>query len=143
MKKISVLFILAVLLVIALSRAMQGVTDPSKYIYSIYHADAIVNRHSAGATRQMPVYAISIGNISFGGVPYEMFSADGKTVKAGDTHPMTIVASLANGHNGYVPSTVHMTNGGYSADIAYVAKGSSDRLDSKLIELLNQLRTAQ
>ena len=127
----------------ALNKAMSGVKDPSKYIYSIYHADAIVNRHSAGATRQMPVYAISIGDVSFGGVPYEMFSADGKTVKSGDTHAMTIISTLTNGNDGYVPSTAHMNNGGYSADITYVAKGSADSLNSKLIDLLNQLRTAQ
>lgn len=126
----------------ALTKAMQGVTDPSKYIYSIYHADAIVNRHSASKTRQMSVYAISIGDVSFGGGPYEMFSKDGKTIKSSDTHPMTMITFLTNGHNGYVPSTDHMNNGGYSADIAYVAKGSSDLLDAKIIELMNQLREA-
>jgi hypothetical protein len=126
----------------ALAAAMQGVTDPSKYIYSIYHAEAIVIRHSAAATRKMPVYAISIGDVSFGGGPYEMFSKDGKTIKNGDTHPMTMITFLTNGHNGYVPSTDHMNNGGYSADITYVAKGSSDLLDAKIIELMNQLREA-
>ena len=126
----------------ALAAAMQGVTDPSKYIYSIYHAEAIVNRRSAAATRKMSVYAISIGDVSFGGGPYEMFSKDGKTIKNGDTHPMTMITFLTNGHNGYVPSTDHMNNGGYSADIAYVAKGSSDLLDAKIIELMNQLREA-
>ena len=126
-----------------LESLMSGVTTESKYIYSIYHADAIVNRHSAGATRNLYAYAISIGDISFAGGPYEMFSEDGRTIKNGDTHPATIICFLANGHNGYLPSTTNWNNGGYSVDITYYAKGSSDTMNSKLIELLNQVDVAR
>ena len=126
---------------------MNGVTNASQYIYSVYHADAIVNRYnyknSGKTTRTLSAYAISIGDVSFGGIPYEMFSQDGRTVKNGDTHPATIICYLANGHNGYLPSTTHMNNGGYSADITYYAKGSSDTMNAKLIELLQEVDVAR
>ena len=122
---------------------MDGVTDESKYIYSIYHADAIVNRHSEGATRNLQAYAISIGDISFAGGPYEMFSEDGRTIKNGDTHPATIMCFLANGHNGYLPSSTNWSNGGYSVDITYYAQGSSGTMNTKFIELLNQVDVAR
>ncbi len=124
-----------------LNSLMSGVTTESQYIYSVYHADAIVNRYNYnGTTRTLSAYAISIGDVSFGGVPYEMFSEDGRTVKNGDTHPATIICYLANGHNGYLPSTTHMNNGGYSADITYYAKGSADTMNKTLIDLFKQAR---
>lgn len=126
-----------------LDSLMSGVTNEANYIYSIYHAEAIVNRHTAAATRSLQAYAISIGDVSFGGIPYEMFSADGQTVKANDTHPATIICYLANGHNGYLPSVTHWNNGGYSVDITYYAKGSSTTMNNKLIELLKQVDVAR
>lgn len=121
----------------------------AKWIYSIYHADAIVNRYNymypnsttVRTTKPLTVYAISIGGVSFGGVPYEMFSEDGRAVKNADlSHQATIICYLANGHQGYVPSARHWQNGGYSVDIAYFGSSASTTLNSTLGTMLNDLK---
>ncbi len=114
-------------------------TQRGSYIYSVGHAQQIVARAANPITETMDVYAISIGDVSFAGVPYEMFASDGVYVKDNNNHSMTIVASLANGHNGYVPSLSHWFNGGYSCDISKYAAGSSVTLNAKLVEILNQI----
>ncbi len=124
----------------ALAKAMEGVEDPAKTIYSIYHAESIVKRHTQPQTREMDVFAISIGDIAFAGGPYEMFSSDGRIIREGNGHPVTVITYLTNGHNGYIPSEEHWQSGGYSCDIAYCARGTAAALDYKMIELLNDMR---
>ncbi len=112
-------------------------TERGSYIYSVLHAREIIRRSQLPETMDLDVYAISIGDVSFAGVPYEMFSADGVYVKTNNSHKMTIMATLANGHNGYIPSTEHWGNGGYSCDITKYAQGASDTINQKLVEMLN------
>ncbi len=114
-------------------------TQRGSYIYSVLHAQYIVDRYYDPVTTDVPVYAVSLGDIAFAGVPYEMFSADGIAVKNGNAHKMTIVSYLANGHDGYVPSKKDWEFGGYSCDITKYAQGSSTLLNNKLISILNEI----
>lgn len=122
-------------------------------LHSIYHATSIVHKAARGATRELTIGAIALGDVVFTYHPYEMFDTNGAELRNGtvgnpnyeadrqqtNPYPMTIVCSLGNGHLGYVPSRLGYTNGGYSTDIAYLAPGSGERLVSDYLTILHQL----
>ena len=120
-------------------------------IHSIYHATSIVNKAARGATRELTIGAITLGDVAFTAHPYEMFDTNGMELRSGtlgnpnyetqqsNPYPMTFVCTLGNGHLGYVPSRMGYTNGGYSTDIAYLAPGSGEQLVNDYLTILNEL----
>ena len=124
-------------------------------LHSIYHATSIVNKAARGATRELTIGAIALGDVAFTVHPYEMFDTNGMELRAGtvgnpnykadeqlsNPYPMTFLCTLGNGHLGYVPSLLGYTNGGYSTDIAYLAPGSGERLVADYLRILHDLRS--
>ena len=122
-------------------------------LHSIYHATSIVNKAARGATRELTIGAIALGDVVFTYHPYEMFDTNGMELRSGtvgnpnyepdeqleNPYPMTFLCTLGNGHLGYVPSRLGYTNGGYSTDIAYLAPGSGERLVGNYLAILNEL----
>jgi len=122
-------------------------------LHSIYHATSIVEKAARGATRELTIGAIALGDVVFTFHPYEMFDTNGMELREGtvgnpnyasgeqlaNPYPMTFLCTLGNGHLGYVPSLLGYTNGGYSTDIAYLAPGSGERLVSNYLTILNEL----
>ena len=126
-------------------------------IHSIYHASAIVGKVQAGATRDLTIGAIAIGDVVFTYHPYEMFDTNGMELRSGtvgnenyaaedqleNPYAMTFICTLGNGHLGYVPSLLGYTNGGYSTDIGYLAPGSGEVLVGDYLHLLNEMYNAE
>ena len=56
-------------------------------------------------------------------------------------YKMTIVATIANGYNSYIPSRMGYTNGGYSTDTALFAPGSGERIVADYLKILNELHS--
>ena len=123
-------------------------------IHSIYHAEAIAEKVAAGPTRELTIGAFAIGDVVFTYHPYEMFDTNGMELRAGtvgnenytaeeqleNPYKMTFICSLANGdQNGYIPSQLGYTNGGYSTDITYFAPGTGERLVGDYLQILNEL----
>ena len=122
-------------------------------LHSIYHATSIVTKVSRGATYDLTISAISIGDLVFTSHPYEMFDTNGMELRAGtvgnenyaaedqleNPYAMTVICTISNGHLGYVPSKLGYTNGGYSTDIAYLAPGSGEQLVGDYLAILNEL----
>ena len=122
-------------------------------LHSIYHATSIVNKAARGATRELTIGAITLGEVAFTYHPYEMFDTNGMELRTGtvgnpnyepqaqlkNPYAMTFLCTLGNGHLGYVPSRLGYTNGGYSTDIAYLAPGSGERLVGDYLAILRQL----
>jgi len=123
-------------------------------LHSIYHATSIVNKAARGATRELTIGAIALGDVVFTFHPYEMFDTNGMELRAGtvgnpnyrpheqreNPYPMTFLCTLGNGHLGYVPSLLGYTNGGYSTDISYLAPGSGERLVGDYLNILHELK---
>ena len=112
-------------------------------IHSVYHATAIVAKAKEGPTKEMPVIAISFGDVAICGGQYEMFDTNGMEIKAGSPFAMTFTAHMANGTQGYVPSAMSYKNGCYSADITRYAPGSGEELRDTFLHMLRDLRDAQ
>jgi len=124
-------------------------------IHSVYHAECIIEQAAVGPTRELTIGAITFGDVAFTVHPYEMFDTNGMDLKTGtvgnDAYPaegqlenpfkMTVITTMSNGSNGYLPSRIGCTNGGYSTDITYFAYGTAEILVGDYLELLNELHS--
>jgi len=119
-------------------------------IYSKFHANSIVTRENNKVGDMYDIYlgAFAIGDLAFVSAPYEMFDTNGMEIKNGSPFAMTFINSLStlgsntsySGHIGYIPSALGYANGGYSADISYVAAGTGENLVADFLEMLEGLK---
>lgn len=108
-------------------------------INSPYHASAIISKASRGESEGFDVWAISIGDVGFAIAPYEMFDTNGMFIKENSPKKMTMVATCANGANGYFPSEFACEHGGYEPDTTKYVHGSAEVLANIYVDLLTQL----
>jgi hypothetical protein len=122
-------------------------------IHSTFHANAVVNKAKAGATKDLTISAVTFGDVAFTCHPYEMFDTNGMELRSGtlgngnydaedqleNPFAMTFIATKANASMGYIPSRLGYTNGGYSTDIARYAPGTGEQLVGDYLRLLNEL----
>ncbi len=106
--------------------------------YSKYHVSSIITRYTSDKTIDIPISAISFGDISFASTPYEMFDTNGMQVKDGSPFKMTFMCAYTNGSYGYVPSANVYGNGGYEVYTTRFIKGTGDNVATKLVEMLNE-----
>jgi len=104
--------------------------------YSKYHVSSIITRYNSDATLDIPISAISFGDIAFASTPYEMFDTNGVQVKEGSPFKMTFMCAYTNGSYGYVPSADVYKNGGYEVYTTRFVKGTGDDIAAKLVEML-------
>ena len=132
-----------------------GKAEAAKYpeLHSVYHATNILKKAATDPTIKVNLFAISIGDVVFATVPYEMFDTNGMELRNGtvgnenyapedqleNPYKMTIVSTLTNGHLGYVPSQLGYTNGGYATDITKLASGSGELIVGDLLHMINEL----
>ncbi len=105
--------------------------------YSKYHISSIITRYTSDKTLDIPISAISFGDIAFASTPYEMFDTNGMQVKEGSPFKITFMCAYTNGSYGYVPSTDVYDNGGYEVYTTRFVKGTGDDVAAKLVEMLN------
>lgn len=88
------------------------------------------------------VQVIAIGNVAIAGFPAEYFTEFGLRTKAGSPFAHTLVAELANGWHGYVPTEEAFAHGGYEARLGFqsrLAPEAGDRMCEAALELLAEL----
>jgi hypothetical protein len=108
-------------------------------INSPYHAGAIVTRSKMPNSYTFDIYALSIGDVAFIAVPFEMFDSNGMEVKEGSPFDMTFVLTCANENRGYLPSALAWEHGGYSVDTTRYAEGTAEDLVANYLNMLNAL----
>lgn len=91
------------------------------------------------AELKVPVTALSLGDLAFATVPYEMFHQNGQQVKGGSPFKMTFMCEVTNGDFVYVPAAECYDNGGYEVSITPVAKGGGEKIANHLVEMLTTL----
>jgi neutral ceramidase len=93
-----------------------------------------------GRPLEVEVQVIALGNdIAWVSLPGEIFTELGLAIKEDSTFPHTIVAELANGSIGYIPSRRAYTQGNYEVVSARCAPGSGERLVDAAVKLLTDL----
>lgn len=98
------------------------------------------------ATRELAedveVSALALGDAAIAGFPCELFSAFGARTRASSPFADTIVAELANGWHGYVPTPEAFAHGGYETRFGYTSRlveGAGDAMTDAAIALLGSL----
>ena len=109
-------------------------------VSSVHHAKAILRNFSLGSTLDVDhLGAIAVGDLAFVAAPYEMFSVNGEYIKANSPFEVTVVATIANGGNGYMASAATYDYGGYEADTSRFVKGTAEELADTFLAMLEQL----
>ncbi len=95
-----------------------------------------------GKPDRVEVQVVALGNdIAWVSLPGEIFVELGLAIKQDSPFPHTIIAELANGSIGYVPSRRAYPQGAYEVVSARCAEGSGERLVTTAVKLLKALHT--
>ena len=95
----------------------------------------------SGASWTLPllVQVLKISdNTAIVGLPGELFSEFGKTVREASPFENTIIIELTHCHIGYVPTLEAFSQGGYEAINSRLAPGSGELLSQRAIDLLRK-----
>ena len=98
--------------------------------YTIFRNDEL------GATDELPLTAVSFGDIGFATVPFEMFDTNGMEIKEGSPFRTTFVLTNTGDSMAYVPSALAVPNGGYEVYTTHYEFGTGEKVASALVDLL-------
>lgn len=101
-----------------------------------YEAHFILARSRMGESMEVPLNAITFGDIAFCGAPYEMFDTSAKQVRFASPCPSTFVCSLSGGAYCYVPAAVAYTHGAYETWNCRFVFGTAEKFVNELIRLI-------
>ncbi len=87
-------------------------------------------------TVQVPLNAITFGDVAFCGAPYEMFDTSAKQVRTASSCNTTFVCSLSGGAHCYMPSAVAYTHGAYETWNCRYVLGTAEILVREMIRLI-------
>ena len=88
---------------------------------------------------EVKIQAIRIGDLGLGALPCEVYASTGLDLKQASPFPVTMIISLANGCNGYLPPPDQFELGGYTtwrARSSYLETNAEPRLADRLVGLL-------
>jgi neutral ceramidase len=96
-----------------------------------------------GEPTEVEVQVVALGNdLAWVSLPGEIFVELGMAIKQDSPFEHTIIAELANGSIGYIPTRRAYTQGNYEVVSARCAEGSGEMLVDAAIGLLKELHTA-
>ena len=114
--------------------AAQGIK-----LNSPYHAGAINSRASMADSNSFVISAFSFGSVGVVAFPGEQFDTNGVFIKENSPFAMTIIATKANGENGYFPSQFAFdVSGGYECDTTKYVAGTAERLADQYVAMLTE-----
>jgi hypothetical protein len=97
-----------------------------------------------GKPTEVEVQAIAFGrDLAWVSLPGEIFVELGLAIKQDSPFANTIIAELANGSIGYIPTRRAYTQGNYEVESARCAEGSGELLVDTAIRLLKDLHATQ
>jgi neutral ceramidase len=123
--------------------AVQGGAKPApRFLDQVQAFKAADVAARLGKPLAVEVQVISVGDdLAWVSLPGEIFVELGLAIKAGSPFRQTIIAELANGSIGYVPTRVAYPQGNYEVVSARCAEGSGEKLvDVALKQLRGQFK---
>jgi hypothetical protein len=123
-------------------RALAAVKNPDRLSRSQVYAGEALELARFPATVPVKLQAIRIGDLGIVAIPCEVFAETGLAIKAQSPLDPTLVIELANGYNGYLPTSSQHELGGYEtwpARSAYLEPQAESRIRATALRLLGQL----
>lgn len=106
---------------------------------SQYHCSAIRKHAQLPETKTFEIFALSFGDVAFIGAPYEMFDTSGMKIKEDSPFEVTIVSTIANGGQEYLPSQMAWDYGCYEQYNSNYVAGTAEKLVDAYLGMLNEL----
>ena len=106
------------------------------------HANSTIARSQKGETEDIPLTAVTFGDIAFCAFPYEMFDQNGKEVREASPFKTTYICSLANGSYGYIPTAFAFPHGTYEVNACAYVMGTGEQLAQSMVTMLNECKAA-
>ena len=116
-----------------------GFTSKSDVVWT-YICSAYRLHNGKDGVLDIPISAVSMGDIGFVTAPYEMFDANGVQIKEGSNFKMTFVCAYANGDYGYIPSSLAHSHGGYEVSSCCFVSGTGEELANKMVSMLKEIK---
>lgn len=108
---------------------------------SVHDASVVIQKAAMDATAKIDIHAVSIGDVSFIAVPYEMFDTTGMHIKAQSPYKMTVVMYLTNEIYGYMPDIEAFPHGLYEVDITKFVPGTAEMFEQTYLDMLDALHS--
>lgn len=90
-------------------------------------------------TVDVPIYALSFGDVAWIFGPHEMFDTNAMAVRDASPFTMTLVSSCANGYHTYIPTPHSFDFFAYEAGKTKYFPGTAEQLQDRYIEMLSTL----
>ncbi|MFO0950078.1 MAG: hypothetical protein U0835_02790 [Isosphaeraceae bacterium] len=113
---------------------------PPTFLEQVWTYKVLDVDRRAGKPQEVEVQVIALGKeLAWVSLPGEIFVELGLTIKQDSPFPHTVIAELANGAIGYIPSRRAYPQGNYEVVSARCAEGSGEKLVSAAVKLLDEL----
>ncbi|GIW85993.1 MAG: hypothetical protein KatS3mg108_0317 [Isosphaeraceae bacterium] len=123
-----------------LARVKDGSTPPPTFLEHVHAYKVLDVAARNGQPWEVEVQVIALGNsVAWVSLPGEIFVELGLAIKQDSPFPHTIIAELANGSIGYIPSRRAYNQGNYEVISARCAAGSGERLVDAAVQILKTL----
>lgn len=109
-------------------------------IASVWEAYAIRRRYAAPPTMDIPLTALSLGELSFIFAPYEMFGPSGIYIKENTPYAMTFIVTCANASKGYLPTQKAFSYDVYEKLVTNFAPGTAEEVAETFVSMLKELK---
>lgn len=88
---------------------------------------------------EIPIYALSFGDVGMIFAPYEMFDTNAMAVRDQSPFPMTFVASCSNESHSYIPTPPSWDwEHKYEVRVTKFEKGTAEELQQKFVDMLTE-----
>ena len=106
----------------------------------VAEATRMLNLAGGPESFEMKLSGVKIGPVAFVGIPGEPFTDIGRRVKEAGDFRLIMPVCLANGGEGYFPTTDAYSEGGYEARSSIFAAGTAEKIVEGAARLLNKLK---
>jgi len=107
---------------------------------SVYECRGIVGCASRPEISQMTIDACSFGGVGFVAASYEMFSNSGLYIKENSPYEFTVISTVTNGYNNYIPSLEAYMYGCYESYTAIYEAGTAEAAAEEFVNMLKSLQ---
>ena len=104
--------------------------------HSAYAVRDVIRRYESEAAREIKLGVVTIGDMAFAAVPYEMFCENGQEIKKNTPFAATVLLTCTNGYHKYIPSKRAYHQGCYEVDSRLYPEGTAENLARLLVEEL-------
>lgn len=124
-------------------KLLAQAADPDRLTVNEVYAQETLHFAEAESTVAIKLQTIVVGDVAIVAIPCEVFAEIGLDIKRRSPFPTTFVIGLANGYNGYLPSSKQHELGGYEtwrSSWSYLETEASTKITNSVLTQLKKLK---